>query len=469
MLLKFKKIIGLLLVLAAARQTMAFSMLGPFETWQVPAVNFLDRWFLDENGGGVLRMESDTRSFAVIGFGGNPTFSGTVDIGGSKNLGDEYRLNTPIITYAFDASFLDYFGSNGVVAIDGAMAILNKLPAVSRASSDLSEYLTEGNQRINQRAQALNLIDLKSATLTLMLERMGLIGEEHVFDIHDRISTPGTCQFVYVVVERSFDPVTWEPSHYVNGTLYTYKIKEGCPTALADAVEHTVDNTGFLFTAAASPQGLQYGGFYLNVTRDDMGGLRYLYRHDNYNTEVLPTNSISTGLASTWAPISLLTNGVSSNSVALRGGIEKVTFVKAPYNSLLSTTFNQRTIKYTLPVVTNYSVRYENITRVITRPDIIFTAEDLSGGFFYPAIRRSGAGFASVSTATTPLGPGILSPQATITFNKMGGAFLNSTPSFLTEYEASRGFLWGSFDGTTNDPVVYGISIQELEQMILGY
>src|SRR6516225_2301768 len=44
------------------------------------------------------------------------------DLGTPKNLGEEYRRNTPVLYYSCDANFLDYFGSNGVVAIDQAFA-----------------------------------------------------------------------------------------------------------------------------------------------------------------------------------------------------------------------------------------------------------------------------------------------------------------------------------------------------------
>ena len=36
-----------------------------------------------------------------------------------NNLGEEYRLNSPIITYAFDESFLSFFGTEGVKAVEG--------------------------------------------------------------------------------------------------------------------------------------------------------------------------------------------------------------------------------------------------------------------------------------------------------------------------------------------------------------
>ena len=56
------------------------------------------------------------------------------DIGGPMNLGQEYRWNVPVLTYAFDQSFLDYFGSGGVAAVESAIGILNSLPPVSKAN-----------------------------------------------------------------------------------------------------------------------------------------------------------------------------------------------------------------------------------------------------------------------------------------------------------------------------------------------
>jgi len=56
------------------------------------------------------------------------------------NLQEEFRWNVPVLYYTFDASFLEYFGSNGVAAVDSAMRILNSLPKASDMSSDLSEF-----------------------------------------------------------------------------------------------------------------------------------------------------------------------------------------------------------------------------------------------------------------------------------------------------------------------------------------
>src|SRR6185369_6898789 len=108
----------------------------------------------------------------------------------------------------------------------------------------------------------------------------------------------------YLVVKRNFDPVTYLPSSYVNGTLYSYNILELCPTpSRADAVEFLVDPLSKPYTAVASlglvatfsPQietdslGERFGFFFTGLTRDDVGGLRYLLRKSNVNRESLGT------------------------------------------------------------------------------------------------------------------------------------------------------------------------------------
>ena len=94
-----KKVCLVLLLALSAPQSDAFSLAGPFEDWQTPALGY------------------DT-------FGD--------DITAPKNLGEEYRWTQPIITYGFDRSFLDYFGLDGVEAIDEAFEILNALPPASQ-------------------------------------------------------------------------------------------------------------------------------------------------------------------------------------------------------------------------------------------------------------------------------------------------------------------------------------------------
>jgi len=468
-----KKLSGLLLALAFVPAAFGFSFYGPPESWQNGTKNHIERWFY----GAVHRAQSDTFSFSFDGVGAPAIdYGGTTDLGGSKNLGDEWRLNTPIITYAIDASFYDYFGANGAKAIDQAMALMNRIPAASRTSADLSEFLTEGNQRVNQRAQALQLIDLKSTVLSIMVERLGLFGETHVFDLHDRIGYPGTCNFDYVTVIRNFDPITFEPSHYVNGTLYTYDIVDLCPAfEEADAIERVGNTTAFQFTAVATQEGLIYGGYYLNITRDDMGGIRYLYRQNNYNTEALPLDATVSSFGSPWTPPNIFfTNALQTNTTALRGGIEHVSFVKTSFDSVFGTGYTPRTITYKVPVVTNYHLLSQSVSRRITQPDIVFKAQDLTGGLQNATYQRSAPFVISNSVTSAQhgsgAGPGAFGPQATIIFNKVGPLLLNATPFFLNETTFTPSFQWGSFDGSTNDPVIYpsGTSIMDAESQVLN-
>src|SRR5689334_22057698 len=93
------------------------------------------------------------------------------DIGGPMEIGEGYRWNVPIVTYGFDKSFIDYFGKAGVVAVEQAIKILNALPTASRIKP--KNYPLD-TARMNYSAQAQNIIDLKSVTLCLLLEQMGL-------------------------------------------------------------------------------------------------------------------------------------------------------------------------------------------------------------------------------------------------------------------------------------------------------
>src|ERR1051325_5231065 len=77
----------------------AFSLLGPYAVWMDEAKSF---------------RQPDR------------------DIGGPMNIGEEYRWNVPVVTYGFDASFLEYFGSNGVAAVERAIEVLNRLRPASQ-------------------------------------------------------------------------------------------------------------------------------------------------------------------------------------------------------------------------------------------------------------------------------------------------------------------------------------------------
>lgn len=101
------------------------------------------------------------------------------DIGGPMGINEEYRWNVPIVTYAFDQSFLDYFGSNGVAAVEQAIGIINALPPAS--GIELTNFPLS-SRAMNFAAEAQYQYDLKTATLGLLLEQMGLAqSPRHVF------------------------------------------------------------------------------------------------------------------------------------------------------------------------------------------------------------------------------------------------------------------------------------------------
>jgi hypothetical protein len=117
--------------------------------------------------GGPIGNGGDNWQVPVIDYG----------IGGDllapKNIGEEYRRVTPFMYYAADQSFLDFFGQEGLTNIDAAFALMNQVTNVSSYSADLSEWpLT--SQQINLTAGTLALTDLKSTTLGLLAEQMGL-------------------------------------------------------------------------------------------------------------------------------------------------------------------------------------------------------------------------------------------------------------------------------------------------------
>jgi hypothetical protein len=145
------------------------------------------------------------------------------------NLGEEYRWNVRQLTYGYTGPFLDYFGQRGVVEIDKAVAIMNELPEADQMNPD--DYpLT--SQRVNNRAAALNLADLRSTTLSVLVTEMGLDSpERYVFTLRNRwISPTPVGPTNYYVIKRNFDPITWQPSSYINGVLWTYSAVADGPT-----------------------------------------------------------------------------------------------------------------------------------------------------------------------------------------------------------------------------------------------
>ena len=248
-------------LLSGAQSIFGFALLGPLsvDTWQVPAIGY----FLPG------------------------------DLGGPKNLGEGYRYNTRTLYYSYDANFLDYFGSNGVAAVDQAFAVFNSLSNFSSYSSNLSEWPLS-TTRINYSAQALSLLDLKSVTMNFLMEQLGLAPpDRYVWTLRGRTSTGSCPAFLYDIIQRNFDPVTYQYSSYVNGVYYDYEVQEYCglspnPNApiLAVTAPYPVDPSQAASTmTAVANNNAGLGVFYTGLTRDDVGGLRYLYGTNRLDVE----------------------------------------------------------------------------------------------------------------------------------------------------------------------------------------
>ena len=435
----------------------AFTIFGPLETWQTAALSYGTRYWYSPN---------------VATYQVPPSVPGNVpytEPGGSKIFGAGSRMNVPIITYGFDYTFLDYYGIAGMKAVDAAFDVLNKLPQVSKASADLSEFITEGNQQINYTARALSMLDLKSTVLQMMIQHMGLLGETHVYDLTGQGGTCGAAWYEFGV--RNFDPITYNPSTYVNGINYGWEIKDGCSigTVIADVLEEANDEPGAGLSstsaAVATQEALQLGGFYLGLTRDDFGGLRYLYRQNVYNNETLPPGCY----ASTNGSFSQFSAATGTNTLVagwsgVVGGVEKFTFMRVAYQDAVGTAFPTNVVHYNLNTLTN--VQGVNVRQILpvwrtnTAPDIIFTAANLLNGAASTDMPLSNSltfippPVAAINGSTAV--PNVISPTNVVIFNNVGPIYYAISPGFI----AGSAFMYpyfqfGSFDGSTNAPIVF--------------
>lgn len=405
-------------------QCHGFSLLGPFESWQTPALGY------------------------------NPL--GT-DVGAPKNLDEEYRHNIPVLTYGFDRSFMDFFGYPGVLAVDAAMEILNDLPPASELK--IGDFYWD-TRRINPSAQAMQLIDLKSVALALMVEQLGLANPvRYMWTLRDRKTFDGTWSATnYLVVQRNFDPETLRASSYVNRVRLSYTVQEFANPWFADAVESgPIDPTyGFPAPVAGTfglySDALDTGIFYIALSEDDAGGLRYLLNPPNINAESLPPD------------VQVAIDGGTFVNEALRPGVNKIFFHKITTQWAPPSTWSME-VRFTDRFYDdNMVLREQQVKRVISRPDIIFSAADLgtyAGSVYPPATHRTAPRFRNTNWLggeLTPAGPGTIEPGTTITFGKRGRDFINVFPGSTGEpygHALSTPGEWGWFGGSPAAPIVF--------------
>ena len=523
----FRYYLAALGAVAAVHAVQAFSLIGPFDPGQV----------------------------ADIGYDvGLRTFTQQGDLGGPRNIGDEYRWSSPIITYGFDASFLDYFGTNGVIAVTKAIQIFNALPNASKMSAGLHEYplRTSG---VNFAAQRLHLYDIKSFTLSILCEQLGLAApERYVWTLKTRYPLPGN-QNIFLTINRNYDPVSQIYSPFVNGTRYsfaigTYTLPDGTVyydtrkvaidaaepnitvaslhgiQAGAAAVDDRVERTmGFRRSATEgqpSASGGAFGLYFSGLTRDDVGGIRYLIDPRNKNYESAPTGSTaqnssgatvisssSAGASSggsggssagtVWTVIDGVNNAGTATgggttggttgttnvvtlpftNEALRSGVDKITFIRVDLDPITRRNSRPMVVQYNETITTNGVSVTQRVQRALIQPDILFSAADIGDSQFSPFVynrtltfsdpTRSDPGVVNNPNNTLAY-PGNINGNVDVTFSAIGPYY---TGGDVGSHQGNNGFgfLWGSFDGTTNRPVVFPegrVDLLELERAALN-
>lgn len=462
---RFKqKIFALAVAVTLVVDASAFSLMGPFASWQTAAIGY--------------------------------NLPG--DVGGPMTLSEDYRITVPVLNYGFDGTFLSFFGANGVAAVNAAMAILNAVPAASAMTASLTEFPLQAIGPANATAANLQIRDLKSAALSTVFGQMGLASPERwTYTLRDRAVVANTTN--YTVIQRNFDPISLRPNNIVNGALYTYTVAESVlPGNFADAVETRVSgNINNISVASVDDGGgLLAGQFFTSLTRDDLGGLRYLLRFNNVNTETLDANvTLVDTTSSPYAPF-LGTNAQTNIPIAIarRPGIDRVSFNPIALDSLLGIVVRAVTNRYVDRYFnpTNNVLTNQTVQRVVNLPDILFAAGDLPPpalGLISGATLVRPTSTRWVNNSALPgntvaggaailSGPGVI-PAAlsnataiVIEFNTLGASranFSGAGARFLDERSSTVNGVWGYFDATTIYSVFPdGVTIQDLERQLLG-
>jgi hypothetical protein len=155
-----------------------------------------------------------------------------------------------------------------------------------------------------------------------------------------------------------------------------------------------------------------------------------------------------------------------------RQGIDRIRFVRydGAFDSFTGNYNFPITNQYTLTAmpITNPAPVLQTIRRPVLRPDILFSAMDLTTeqkvgvrggtytitGFGYADMVRN-LNFVSSNQIPNTVGPGTIAPGSELTYNSVGPLYLNYTSYNLDELTQLPLLAWGSFDGSTNAPIVY--------------
>ena len=260
------------------------------------------------------------------------------DLGAPKDIHQQikrfYRWNMPSFVYSFDASFVGYFGTEGMNAVHEAFGAVNNFfvneDYKGVSALDLAKHGYVGNYNttwVNTTAQNSQVIDIKSVVLGLVVNHLGLGNpHRHAFSITGTTTNATGSTLNFHVRLRNYDPVSSQATDTINNVKYSYRLIHDLQTitvggavvvpAVADMEEFTSDQSGNAFTSVAAIADAFYGGTALfwtdtptvfnfgvyydgmnamggqfsprhALTYDDAGGLKYLYNKQNYIYEAV--------------------------------------------------------------------------------------------------------------------------------------------------------------------------------------
>ena len=271
------------------------------------------------------------------------TFNYTEEMGAPKSIDRGvkrlFRWNIPYFTYSFDASFVNYFGQDGMNAAHEAFGVINDFfqnedyEGVSQLDLARHGFLSNYNTTwINTTAQNAQIIDIKSLTLGMLVNQIGL-GNPHRFAFTitgTNTNAWTTNSLTFQTQLRNYDPISNLPTEYINNVKYSYRLVHDATNitvgtrpqfGVADMEEFTTDTTGNAWTSVAGIADAFYGntalfwtdtptlfnfGVYYDgqnamggqfrprhaLTYDDAGGLKYLYQTNTYVYETLSSNVV---------------------------------------------------------------------------------------------------------------------------------------------------------------------------------
>jgi len=377
--------------------------------------------------------------------------------------------------------------------------------AIEDASAGTTEFLTNSQPAViaTQDLSVLAADALTNDPVTLAGLFPGLVVTGTVTNLGLSVSSTVT----ETLVNSPYDPPGTPPSHPLFTTNFTTNVVSFYQETFGNVVTNSFSTRGLIgtITVGLTPPTTPAGTTILTTNKARLSFVNGVFG----DFFILPANLCGAGIlsnilttvtATTNAPVgSASTNSVTfspgsitfttnhevvylpvtcpTDPVAAWQGIGQMTFLRRDFDSLLNQFWDPVTNEYTKYVRTNGFIVPQRIQRIVTAPDFLFSAADIGvNAQGAPQGISRNLTFNQANVPANQAGPGTIQSSTTITFNSVGPAYevAFTGSSFLGQLPTSDDLAveltWGSYDGTTNTPVIYpnGTSFLQLEQQVFG-